>query len=146
MGQLVDEYRLLMAEVYELAGLSRATSDQLAAASGSTAARWHVLSAISDGPATVPTIARRLGQSRQNVQRVAGDLLDAGAVTFEPNPAHERSPLVTLTAAGERVLEELFAASDRSRTELLERASVDVRRLRDARRTLRRLIDAYDER
>ena len=146
MEDLVAAYRLLVADVYELAGASRRSSDELAAAVGHTAARWHVMSAVSDAPATVPDVARRLGQSRQNVQRVVNDLVASGAVELRDNPAHERSPLVALTDAGDRQLAELFAASERDRAELLARADVSERQLQQARRTLRRLLDAFAER
>ena len=55
---ILDAYRLLIADVYELAGASRRTSDDLARAVGQTAARWHVLSALSDAPRSVPSAAR----------------------------------------------------------------------------------------
>jgi len=72
-----EQYRLLMADVYELAGLSRRTSEAIARELGQTVARWHVLSVLSAGPCTVPATARRLGLTRQGVQRVADDLLAA---------------------------------------------------------------------
>src|SRR5215211_4299690 len=60
----VEAYRLLIADVYELAGTSRRTSDRMAAEHGQTAARWHVLSVIADEPHGVPAIAHRLGHAR----------------------------------------------------------------------------------
>src|ERR1700757_2310208 len=54
-----EQYRLLMADVYELAGLSRRTSEAIARELGQTVARWHVLSVLSAGPCTVPAAARR---------------------------------------------------------------------------------------
>lgn len=145
MPEPLEEYRRLVAEVFELAGTVRRTSDELAAGYGQTAARWHVMSVISETPATVPAIARRLGQSRQNVQRVTNDLVAAGLVALEPNPDHERSPLVELTTPGQEVLAALFAASDRSRTQLLARAGVSERQLGQARRVLADIIAAFDD-
>src|SRR5205823_1859741 len=69
-----DGYRALLAEVYELAGLSRRQSDAEAAIHGSTAARWLTMSTISDTDLTVASIARRLGLPRQAVHRVVDDL------------------------------------------------------------------------
>ena len=89
-----EQYRLLMADVYELAGLSRRTSAAIAKELGQTVARWHVLSVVSAGPSTVPAIARRLGLTRQGVQRVADDLLAAHLLKASPNPDHVRSPLL----------------------------------------------------
>ncbi len=58
----LEVYRLLIADVYELAGQSRRTSESLARGLGQTAARWHVLSVLSDEPRSVATAARRLGR------------------------------------------------------------------------------------
>ena len=63
-------YRLLIAEVYEMAGRSRGTSEAIARRHGQTTARWHVLSVLEESDVTVPGIARRLGQARQSVQHL----------------------------------------------------------------------------
>lgn len=61
-GRRLRGYRLLMADVYELAGRSRATTQDIAGeVVGQTAARWHVMSVITDQDRTVPAVARRLG-------------------------------------------------------------------------------------
>jgi DNA-binding MarR family transcriptional regulator len=139
---LLEEYRLLVADVYELAGLSRRTSEDLARAVGQTAARWHVLSVLSDGPRTVPSAARRLGLAPQSVQRVVGDLLDSGHVESVDNPDHARSPLIRLTGLGRETLDELFARSDDDRAAVLDRAGVSAGELAAARDVLRRLAGA----
>lgn len=142
---LVDQYRALIADVYELAGRSRATSESLARARGQTAARWHVLSVVSDQPLTVPAIATRLGLTRQSVQRVVDDLRASGHVDLATNPEHRRSSLVAITPAGERVASELFRDSTAARRAQLRRAGLDDRDLARARHTVRRLLDALDE-
>jgi DNA-binding MarR family transcriptional regulator len=140
---LLEPYRLLIADVYELAGTSRRTSDLLAAELGQTAARWHVMSVISVAACTVPEIAHRLGLARQSVQRVVDDLATTRMVELLPNPMHARSPRVALTKAGARTLEQLFAASDRDRAELLDRAGVSAKQLAAARSTLHSLLVAF---
>jgi DNA-binding MarR family transcriptional regulator len=139
---MLDAYRLLIADVYELAGASRRTSDELARATGQTAARWHVLSALSDGARTVPSTARRLGLAPQSVQRVVDDLVRGGQLAPHPNPDHARSPLFALTEAGRTTLMELFARSDTARAEMLERAGVTERQLDEARGVIRSLLSA----
>ena len=104
----LDAYRLLIADVYELAGRSRSTSEAVAAERGQTAARWHAMSVLFDGRRTVPEIADRLGLARQSVQRVVDELERESLVRFVDNPAHRRSRHVELTAAGRRVADELF--------------------------------------
>jgi DNA-binding MarR family transcriptional regulator len=139
---ILDAYRLLIADVYELAGASRRTSDDLARASGQTAARWHVLSALSDGPRTVPSAARRLGLTPQSVQRVVDDLVRGGQLMRQANPDHVRSPLFDLTEDGRTTLTELFARSDEARGRMLRRAGVTARQLDEAREVLHALLSA----
>jgi DNA-binding MarR family transcriptional regulator len=142
MLSLLEEYRLLIADVYELAGQSRRTSEDLARAVGQTAARWHVLSVLSDEPKTVPAAARRLGLAPQSVQRVVGDLVASGHLEPVDNPDHARSPLMRLTDAGRVTLDELFSRSDDDRAVVLERAGVTAAELAAARGVLRRLAEA----
>ncbi len=138
----LEAYRLLMADVYELAGLSRRTSETIARASGQTAARWHVLSVLSDGPRTVPSAARRLGLAPQSVQRVVADLLADEQVETRENPDHARSPLIALTAHGQATATDLFTRSDENRAAVLARAAVSPTRLNDARAVIRALTAA----
>ena len=137
-----EQYRLLMADVYELAGLSRRTSEAIARELGQTVARWHVLSVLSAGPCTVPATARRLGLTRQGVQRVADDLLAARLLKASPNPDHLRSPLLTLTNRGQLVLEQLTQRSDAARGRLLQQAHITADDLAAAGTTLRALLQS----
>jgi DNA-binding MarR family transcriptional regulator len=142
----VDAYRLLMADVYELAGESRRSSEELARQEGQTAARWHVMSVLSDGARTVASAARRLGLARQSVQRVVDDLARAGMVELHDNPDHRRAPLVTLTEEGLATLTGLLERSDADRRDAVERAGLSLGDLENARATLRRLVDALQSR
>lgn len=139
---LLDAYRLLIADVYELAGASRRTSDDLARSVGQTAARWHVLSALSDGPRTVPSTARRLGLAPQSVQRVVDDLVRGGQMAATVNPDHVRSQLFELTEAGRATLTALFAQSDAVRGEMLQRSGLTEQQLDGARTVIRALLSA----
>ncbi len=121
---------------------SRRTSDDLARSVGQTAARWHVLSALSDGPRTVPSTARRLGLAPQSVQRVVDDLVRGGQLAAKSNPDHVRSPLFALTEAGRATLTELFARSDAVRGEMLHRAGLTTKQLDEARAVIRALVAA----
>jgi DNA-binding MarR family transcriptional regulator len=138
----LDAYRLLIADVYELAGLSRRTSESIAAELGQTAARWHVMSVVTDGRRTVPEIADRLGLARQSVQRVVDELEDDSLVRFVDNPGHRRSRHVELTARGRRVADHLFERSAAARRSQLDAAGVSSEELARARRTIVRLVDA----
>jgi DNA-binding MarR family transcriptional regulator len=137
-------YRLLIAEVYELAGRSRATSEVIARRHGQTTARWHVMSVLEDREVTVPGIARRLGQARQSVQRVADDLIAAGCVQAVDNPDHQRSPLLRLTGHGREQLAKLTEDSAADRAGRLAAAGLVRDQLDGARQVLRTLIGALD--
>lgn len=95
----------LILETFRLNGQLLASSDQLVAALGLTSARWQVLAAVAlaDRPQPVAHIARVMGLSRQNVQRIANDLSEAGYIDFADNPHHKRAKLVVLTATGRDV-------------------------------------------
>jgi DNA-binding MarR family transcriptional regulator len=140
-SDLVTEYRLLMADVYELAGRSRRTSECVAAALGTTVARWHVLSVVSQDALSVPEIARRLGQVRQGVQRVVDELVADGQLESVANPRRARSPRFRATASGLRILDRLWAESEPRRADQLARSGLDAADLQRARETVRRLVD-----
>lgn len=59
------------------------------------------------GPASVPSIARARGVTRQHIQALVNPLLEAGLVEAVPNPAHRRSRLMRLTAKGERTIDRM---------------------------------------
>jgi len=111
---------------------------------GQTQARWQVLSVCSDGHWTVPDAARRLGVTRQAVQRVADLLVEDGLVYYEANPAHLRSPHVRLTAAGRAALAAIDDASSRWRAGVVR--GVEAADLLAAQQGLRILRDVMRDR
>ena len=127
----VDTFALLVADVYDTAGVLRRQGEKTAAAEGQTQARWQVLSVISDGDWTVPMAANRLGTSRQAVQRIANELADEGLAAFDENPRNQRSPFLRLTPDGHTTLD---AITKRSRSQhralLSDLSGVDVDALR----------------
>jgi DNA-binding MarR family transcriptional regulator len=110
----------LVADVYELAGLLRRDGEQIAKLAGQTQARWQVMSVAAAGRLSVAMIARRLGITRQSVQRVADEIVAKDLASFEPNPDHQRSPLLILTDDGQKVLGTI---NDRSRERHLQLAT-----------------------
>jgi DNA-binding MarR family transcriptional regulator len=133
----VDTLALLVADVYDAAGVLRRQGERTAATEGQTQARWQVLSVVSDGDWTVPMAADRLGTSRQAVQRIANELADEGLAAFDENPRNQRSPFLRLTRDGRTKLD---AITKRSRTQhralLNDLSDVDVDTLRVALRRL----------
>jgi DNA-binding MarR family transcriptional regulator len=136
----LDEVALLIADVYEAAGVLRRWGERTAATEGQTQARWQLMSAVSEGDWTVPAAAERLGTSRQAVQRIANELVEDGLVEFAANARHRRSMLLRLTPTGRQVLAAInhrAARHHRAVTGALAPAE-----LMHARAELRRLVDA----
>jgi DNA-binding MarR family transcriptional regulator len=134
---------LIVADIYELAGRFRADGEAIAATVGQTQARWQVMSAASSEPKTVPQIARRLGVTRQNVQRIADLLVDENWAVFEDNPDHRGSPHLVLNKRGRAALDQLTRAADSHYARLARK--LPAAEIASIHRTLRRLIAATDE-
>jgi DNA-binding MarR family transcriptional regulator len=133
----------LVADVYELAGVLRRDGEQIAKLAGQTQARWQVMSVAAAGGLSVAMIARRLGLTRQSVQRVADQIVAEGLASFEPNPDHQRSPLVILTPAGQKTLDRI---NDHSRERHLQlAAALGEDGIGELRRLVRRYRDAATE-
>lgn len=69
-----------------------------------TPARWQVLGAILDESLPVAEIARRVGLTRQSVQRVANDVVAQEWARWQPNPRRRGQNLLVLTARGRRAV------------------------------------------
>jgi DNA-binding MarR family transcriptional regulator len=95
-GAALTELILL---VFRLNGRLLDAAEGMAAAGGLTAARWQVLGGVLDEPRPVAEIARRMGLTRQSVQRLANVLVDEGFAGWRPNPRHRRAKLLAPTPA-----------------------------------------------
>ena len=131
-----------IADVLELSGLFRRVADDIARQEGQTQARWYALSVFSEDPLTVSQAARRLGTTRQAVQRTANELIARELAFADPNPDHRASPYIVLTPKGRKTLARISEAAMRARHEWfsdrdaagLATAHHEVRRLRDTLR------------
>jgi DNA-binding MarR family transcriptional regulator len=74
----------------------------IAAQGGLTAAWWQVIGGVLDEPRTVADVARRMGVTRQGVQRIADLLVTHGLAEYRTNPAHRRAKLLACSEAGYR--------------------------------------------
>ncbi|MBL1092639.1 MULTISPECIES: MarR family winged helix-turn-helix transcriptional regulator [Streptomyces] len=96
---------------------------------GLTAGEHALLDALrTDGPRTVPQLARTMGLDRQPVQRWVNHAAELGLVVTAPNPAHRRSPLIELTTEGTHVIRGIqdFEATE-LRHRLADLPAADVR-------------------
>ena len=96
--------------VFRLNGQFLALGESLARPVGLTAAWWQVLGAVLDEPLSVAQIARKIGVTRQSVQRVADILASDELAEYRPNPAHRRAKLLHPTEQGRVVVRRIRPA------------------------------------
>ena len=133
-----DAFSDLVIRVIRVSGMLTAAGDELARPAGQTSARWLVLAAVEDQPATVARVARILGLARQSVQRVADLLVHDGLATYVENPEHRRAKLLRLSPHGLRTLRTIQEAQRTWADELGARmGEADLRR---AANVLERLL------
>ena len=138
-GELVTE---LVITTFGLNARLLEAAQQLARPGGLTAAWWQVLGGVLDQPRTVAETGRRMGLSRQGVQRIADILVDHGLAEYRPNPAHRRAKLLACTEAGHWAIRQI-AIGQRpwaARTGAL----IGAEELRHTLATMRRLIAVLD--
>lgn len=136
-----DALALLVADIFDAAGVLRRDGERTASSAGQTQARWQLMSVVSDGDWTVPMAADRLGTSRQSVQRIANDLIDDGVAALADNPSHRRSPFLRLTDDGRHVLDAITCrAQHRHRALLAKLDGVDLVELRVGLRRLTAVV------
>jgi DNA-binding MarR family transcriptional regulator len=98
-----EEGRLLtdvILATFRLNGRLMEVAQELGAEGEITAAWWQVLGGVLDEPRTVAEIGRRMGMTRQGVQRIADLLVERGLAEYRPNPAHRRAKLLACTEPG----------------------------------------------
>jgi DNA-binding MarR family transcriptional regulator len=128
-----------MLETFRLNGRLLAAGDRLVSDVGLTSARWQVLGAIALAGAPLPAahIARRMGLTRQSVQRVVDNLHEAGMVVFSTNPHHRRAKLIGLSEAGHAAYAQAMARHEPWAEGLAE--GLEAEEIRTAIRVLRTL-------
>lgn len=129
-----EAFSSLAIQVLTLGAALQAAGDALARPVGQSTARWQVLAAVEDKPASVATVARLLRLTRQSVQRIADLLVAEGLARYETNPAHARSKLLALTPHGRTVLHAIQVAQASWANHIA--AGLSPHRLRDAQQVL----------
>jgi DNA-binding MarR family transcriptional regulator len=114
----------------------------LAANGGLTAAWWQVLGGILDQPRSVAAIGRRMGMTRQGVQRVADLLVERGLAEYRPNPDHRRAKLVACTEAGYWAIRRIALVAHPWGNRI--GAEIGSDHLQDALATMRRLVSVIE--
>ncbi|MEV7471040.1 MarR family winged helix-turn-helix transcriptional regulator [Streptomyces kronopolitis] len=109
---------------------------------GLTAGEHALLDALhSEGPRTVPQLARAMDLDRQPVQRWVNHAVELGLAVTAPNPAHRRSSLIRLTTEGAAAIRgvQRFESADLHR----RLADLPAEDLRTALRVLDRLGEEF---
>jgi DNA-binding MarR family transcriptional regulator len=127
---------------FRLHGRLQEAAQWLAAEGELTAAWWQVLGGVLDEPRSVAGVARRMGMTRQGVQRVADLLVERGLAEYRPNPAHRRAKLLACTEAGYWAIRRISLAAHPWGARIGEAVGADD--LRAALATLRRLVDVLE--
>ena len=136
----------LFAEVVGLFHRLRVLAEQLHGQDGMTGGSRSILVELDrSGPRTVPQMARARPVARQHIQGLVDQLRERGLVELAENPAHRRSHLVQLTAAGRAIVERM----DRRETDLLEQLRMPIqmdnlRSATDVLRTVREILARPD--
>jgi DNA-binding MarR family transcriptional regulator len=138
-GELLTEVILA---TFRLNGRLMDVAQGLAAEGGLTAAWWQVLGGVLDEPRSVAQIGRRMGMTRQGVQRVADLLVERGLAEYRPNPAHRRAKLLACTEAGYWAIRRITLAQHPWADRI--GAEVGTERLREALETMRRVIEVLE--
>ena len=114
----------------------------LGANGGLTAAWWQVLGGVLDQPRSVAGIARRMGMTRQGVQRVADLLVERGLAEYRPNPDHRRAKLLACTEAGYWAIRRISLVQHPFANRI--GAEVGAEPLQSALETMRRLVGVLE--
>lgn len=129
--------------VFRLNGQFLALGESLARPVGLTAAWWQVLAAVLNEPLPVADIARKIGVTRQSVQRVADILVVDELAEYRPNPAHRRAKLLHPTNRGRSAIRRISPAHAAFAERLV--GELGTESLRRALDHLARLSDALDK-
>lgn len=104
----IDAVTEIILSVFRLNAQLLEQGDRLVQPLSLTSARWQVLGAIAMAgePQTAPQIAAAMGVTRQGVQKQLNLAVAEGLIESHPNPRHQRSPLLALSAKGQAAYDE----------------------------------------
>jgi DNA-binding MarR family transcriptional regulator len=138
-GALLTEVILT---TFRLNGRLMEVAQERAKEGGITAAWWQVLGGVLDEPRSVAEIGRRMGMTRQGVQRVADLLVERGLAEYRPNPTHRRAKLLACTEAGYWAIRRISLVQRPWANRMGEEVGVDE--LRSALAAMRKLVAAIE--
>ena len=107
----IDAVTEIILSVFRLNAQLLEQGDRLVQPLSLTSARWQVLGAIAMAgePQTAPQVAAAMGVTRQGVQKQLNLAMAEGLLESHPNPRHQRSPLLALSARGQTAYDDAMA-------------------------------------
>jgi DNA-binding MarR family transcriptional regulator len=132
----------MILETFRLNSRLLEIAQQRAAAGGLTAAWWQVLGGVIDEPRSVADVGRRMGVTRQAVQRIADLLVERGLAEYRPNPAHRRAKLLACTEAGYWAIRQISLVQRPWADQVGEEIGAEA--LQQALATMRALVASID--
>lgn len=122
--------------------MRRAAEEMMKEGTQSSGRRSVLKSLANSGPQTVPQMARDRTVSRQHIQKLVNGLSDDGLVELIDNPAHRRSKLVQITAAGRETADFTLQREAQILPELVR--GIPLEDLETATRVLEHLKAAFE--
>lgn len=123
----------------------RRAAEEITGEGAQSSGRRSILKGLGKaGPQTVPQMARVRAVSRQHIQKLIHGLLDDRLVELIDNPAHKRSKLVRITAAGQNVADATHAREAEILPELSRGLSLEE--IETATRVLEHFKSAFENR
>ena len=129
--------------IFRLNGQFLALGETLARPVGLTAAWWQVLGAVLNEPLPVADTARKIGVTRQSVQRIADLLVASELAEYRPNPAHRRAKLLLATEQGHAAVRRISPSHAAVAERLAKEFGAEA--LQGALDNLTRLSEALDK-
>lgn len=123
-----EQFSQVVVQLFRLHGLISDAGEKITRPTGQSTARWQVLGAMGEEGSSVATIARRMGLTRQSVQRIADLLEQEGLAEYQHNPCHKRAKLLLLTDQGKEILGQIEAAQIQWANEVAKELDIDALR------------------
>lgn len=128
----VRAFQDFVGELFRLNTLFLSTADKYVQDQNVTTSEWRVIASIQFGDSkTVPQIARYVGISRQAVRQTVQKLEAKNLIRLNPNPDHRRSPLVSLTPKGQKLMRALTAIQTRMTHLYTDGLQLDIEWIRE---------------
>lgn len=104
----------LVRMIFQLNALLEEKGDSVVSDLPINSSRWRVMEALTNANQSMPAahIAKDIGLSRQNVNRLIQEMIKDGFLEAKENPYHQRAKLIELTQKGAYLYDEVKRRRD----------------------------------